>query len=272
MMTSSVIIIFSLIIFNLLRASLSKNDPCSTPSCNSSVDRYSVRFPFRLPEYQPDTQCGYNSNFSLSCSPRKQTLLKLAKTGSFVIQNIDYSNQMITVSDLDGCLPRIFLDFHRLSRSPFFFYPEQHTFYHCTKTAALNYIDYEVPCMREKNHTVVMFYSGFWEGPTWDKDCTVIKSNVSVPKNPYRYPKEYVYVDLYWTEPQCKQCEIRGGVCGCIKAGVYNLIECKDNRNSKFSVSRFFNQHLRVLILKSQPYLFVYGHMFQVGILSPVWD
>ncbi|KAL9677986.1 hypothetical protein QQ045_015824 [Rhodiola kirilowii] len=116
-MASSILFVFSLILFDLLGA-LTSTDKCTTPSCNPYAT-FSISFPFLLPQYQLDFRCEYSSDFTLSCSTDKKTLLRLPKSsGNFAIETIDYSKQKVTLTDPNVCFPSRFLEF-RLSDSPF---------------------------------------------------------------------------------------------------------------------------------------------------------
>lgn len=63
--------------------------------------------------------CSYSSHFNLPCDDRRRTLLNLTNSGSCAIENIDYTNHKVNLTDPSGCLPRQFLNFD-LSCSPFY--------------------------------------------------------------------------------------------------------------------------------------------------------
>ncbi|KAK9096189.1 hypothetical protein Sjap_021686 [Stephania japonica] len=75
-----------------------------------------IRFPFSLNNHR-NIGSGY-PGFDLSCTVGKDTVLQLPHGGEFLVTEINYTSQEITVSDPDGCIVRRLLHLN-LSSSPF---------------------------------------------------------------------------------------------------------------------------------------------------------
>uniref|UniRef100_A0A7N0R9H7 RING-type E3 ubiquitin transferase n=1 Tax=Kalanchoe fedtschenkoi TaxID=63787 RepID=A0A7N0R9H7_KALFE len=201
-------------ITSLLRPSTcSTDDRCSTPSCNPDKEFFRIHFPFRLPQLQSNTRCGFDDNFTLSCGPNKETLLHLPNAGSFAIETIGYYDQTLFITDPGNCLPRRVFDGFSLSGSPFeisYSYHSQssYTYYNCTSGSIRHYTDY-VPCMSGDNYTVLLLPGGPQNVP----NCTRIKTVLSAPEMSYGFRQNWM-AQLNWYWPSCQACLSRLGVCG----------------------------------------------------------
>ncbi|KAI5329166.1 hypothetical protein L3X38_028563 [Prunus dulcis] len=91
-------------------ASTSSATTCGESTCTSTSPQ--IRFPFWLKKLQPST-CGYEG-FGLTCNPRHrwQSILITVPSSSrhFAVQEIDYLNQNVWITDPNNCFPRRFMD------------------------------------------------------------------------------------------------------------------------------------------------------------------
>ncbi|XP_047308970.1 putative RING-H2 finger protein ATL21B [Impatiens glandulifera] len=183
------------------------NDTTTCPqisSCSSFGPK--IRFPFRL-NTSPD-RCGF-PGLTLSCK-HGQTILNLPFSGEFSVQFIDYVYQSIGIDDPDGCLPRRTLNFN-LAGTPFQGVDSQrYTYYNCTSRPD-DYL-YYMPmfCLSGDNFTVISTSSGMLEPP--ETSCRRIKT-VSAPVH-WSWDVGTAYLLLKWNEPNCRNCETAGGLCG----------------------------------------------------------
>ncbi|KAL2524952.1 RING/U-box superfamily protein [Abeliophyllum distichum] len=191
-------------------------DICSPAYCNS-IHGPGIRFPFRLIGRHPE-RCGY-PGFDLSCNNQNQTILNLPRSGEYVVDYIDYTQQVILINDPDHCVPKKILNFS-LSGSPFEgTYTKKYTFFNCSSVWT-EYTSYDVEpllCLSGENYTVLAMssYSLPQQIPV---SCHEI-SHVSIPA--LRYVSQYWSsmearedFQLTWDEPGCTSCEVNGGICG----------------------------------------------------------
>ncbi|KAL8063987.1 hypothetical protein ABFS82_01G061400 [Erythranthe guttata] len=214
--TTALIIILCSSIFTPLSA-----NPCKPDSCDA-VFGPRIRFPFRLRNRNP-TRCGH-PGFDLYCNALNQTILNLPKSGEFVVDHIDYAAQALFINDPDSCLPGRILNFSLLG-SPFRgAYTRNYTFLNCSS----DYLDYTstryyyMPlfCLSGRNHTVLATNTrpaaaAAEVPPTCRKIGSVLV--------PLQWTLAQFYwsamdlredLQLVWNQPDCSDCESRGGVCG----------------------------------------------------------
>lgn len=204
-----IFILFSL--FLLLVTAAGENCPVSF--CGNN--RIPVRFPFTLQDKQPEN-CGY-PGFDLACDG-SMIVLTLPKSGKFFVRNIDYSAPEITLFDPENCLPkrRLSLD---LSGSPFYAsYPRNFTFLSCPVQDVVNGFT-ALDCL--SNSTSKFFaVSSTSALKSFPPDCQKIEAtSVPIPwLFPYNDDDSSDILDqdilLTWYNPNCRDCEADGGICG----------------------------------------------------------
>lgn len=212
------------------------SDPCQPATCDASID-LEVRFPFRLVNRQP-AGCGY-PGFDLYCDLKNRTILNLPLSGEFRVDYIDYSTQALLINDPDSCLPNRILNFS-LSGSPFSrAFARRYTFLNCS-SRLMNYSSYSYPfvlldCLSGRNYTVVAASSRLSAADV-PPSCRSIAS-ISVPMqwstSPFYWelPDLTEDLELVWREPDCWDCENRGGFCGYID-GSGRQIGCSSSSRS----------------------------------------
>lgn len=197
-------------------AATSSATTCGESTCTSTSPR--IRFPFWLKNLQPST-CGYEG-FGLTCNPgyRWQSILITVPSSSrhFAIQEIDYLNQNVWITDPNNCFPRRFMDNDfSFDGSPFSYVHalERFTFLNCSYQAEVSYPP--ISCLSNELYMVTGVPSEWiHSSETWSSYCSVI-SEALVPLSE---PFEWDYLngfELEWFVPNCRFCEaVPGKVCG----------------------------------------------------------
>lgn len=222
--------ILSLIIFLCSTAHLQAVEICQYFSCNKHR-RDTIQFPFRVPQNQT-IRCGY-PGFDLSCNSNGGTLLKLPSSNSsdpFVVQGIDYSYQLLWISDPKKCVPNRILNMDlNLTGSPYGLGPDsaEYSFLNCTNdnlgdpNSSIPGGTSVISCLSGGNFTVVVTAEKVLEEKmVGDLKCKMIKRVVAPlwwPELGYgSYPDDMsdIFIQLSWDIPGCRDCVIRGGSCG----------------------------------------------------------
>ncbi|KAE8675430.1 putative RING/U-box superfamily protein [Hibiscus syriacus] len=165
--------LFCLVLAVSVAGAVSIQDDCHERRCNHHEPP--VRFPFRLQDQQPP-HCGYpHPGFQLSCSEKKQTLLKLPRSMKLLVKRIDYDARWIDLYDPSRCLWRQLLDLN-LSTFPF--------------------VDEIKPAA---SYTLLNCSS---------QDEAFMIGNFSAPISPY-----FFRFRLQWNKPDCGDCEAQGKGC-----------------------------------------------------------
>jgi len=182
-----------------------------------------VQFPFRFND-QPKA-CGY-AGFDLSCTNQSQTILTLPHSGEFVVQNIDYMEQTIDITDPDNCFFRRTLQNFTLSGSPFRtdFFSWNFTFLNCSSDMTNMSRSWPIPCLSGDGFNVSMTptaYDGTLPPPA---SCKAIFTALLPEMSPSQS------VQLAWSEPSCAECVARGG--DCVRSDTSLDVECFVNSPS----------------------------------------
>jgi len=173
-----------------------------------------IRFPFRL-NSQPDG-CGWYSGFNLSCTDTNLTVLELPISVKLFVKQIDYRSQIIQLYDPHHCFPRPQLQWLNLSYSPFQF--QVHYPYY-------NYLsDYALFNCSPRSEEMVYPLIACLSGPTYQVypvtssiivsliSCTKMYTLFPIPDAIILHPDKFV--QLSWSTPDCKYCEVKGKRCG----------------------------------------------------------
>ncbi|XP_021824008.1 rust resistance kinase Lr10-like [Prunus avium] len=91
------------------------HEDCGETRCHP--DGPAIRWPFRLKDRQP-IHCGFGG-FDISCDEYKATLLDMASSTKFIVEEINYTSHAIRGIPYYGCLPREL--FYSNGSSPFEF-------------------------------------------------------------------------------------------------------------------------------------------------------
>ncbi|KAL6177408.1 hypothetical protein ACLB2K_048934 [Fragaria x ananassa] len=210
-------------------------------NCNS--DGPPVRFPFWIVD-NDSSHCGW-LGFSLSCNNQKQTIMNLPSSGDFILDNIDYYDQIITINDTNNCLIKRFLDGEmNLTPLPFSYLYDltNYTFFNCSPKAK-NLDQYPtLSCLSSDNYKVIvaptnaLLHADLVISPPaisssqvpspFDPNCSVI-STAMVPIEPKIYdpsPSEWEDINfgiqLRWDDPDCRYCTSVDQACGIVQTGI----------------------------------------------------
>nr|XP_011463981.1 PREDICTED: putative RING-H2 finger protein ATL21A [Fragaria vesca subsp. vesca] len=185
---------------------------CPRSTCTSHSP--SIRFPFRLANQQKLSNSGY-LGFDLSRNNQKQTILTLPSSGDFVVQNINYKEQIVTINNPENCLPKLFLDgnyYFNLTDSPFTFLTDirNYTFLNCSTqdgTWAAS-----IACLSDDYYKVLLVPTPRW--PTSWFPCSIISTAlVPIYSLQWRDLDDVLGIHLSWNEPDCRSCEAGGLRC-----------------------------------------------------------
>nr|DAD36281.1 TPA_asm: hypothetical protein HUJ06_006921 [Nelumbo nucifera] len=173
-----------------------------------------IRFPFRLPDVQPQ-RCGY-PGFELSCDDSSRTTLDLPSSGAFLVDNINYVSQEIQLHDSSGCLPKRLMELD-LSGSPFTgFRYQNYTFLSCSSEFTASRFR-PIPCLSNSTRSVLAIASVSLASML-STLCEIMR-NVSIPvSRPPPFESGFSselgdVLRLTWETPSCGDCEARGGIC-----------------------------------------------------------
>ena len=198
-----------------------------------------VRFPFRLTGVQ-SSRCRYRTGFDLTCNNRSQTLLPL-RSGNFTVRGIDYHARSLFINDPDDCLPKRFLNREFEINGPDFFMVDRmvnFTFFNCSTALKMSHQLNPISCLGNgKNDFAVIAVPTTVDGSyPWDQPldssspspspssssssspCSIISTAMVPVPRPFPWPDRFSDlsrdIQLTWTDPDCSDCEDRGGVCG----------------------------------------------------------
>ncbi|MCI11015.1 RING-h2 finger protein ATL21A-like, partial [Trifolium medium] len=170
-----------------------------------------IRFPFQL-EDEGDRYpyCGY-PGFSLTCTNDSKTVLTLPYSGAFYVRRIDYLGHHIQVYDPHHCLPNRLLSLN-LSGSPFVTeFLTNYTLLSCS-TPNLGSQFTPVDCLSNSTHFVSAIPSLSFTN-SLPQSCHVIR-NISVPVTTSYQEIFSEDLQLTWSSPDCRYCELLDSMCG----------------------------------------------------------
>ncbi|KAH7863521.1 hypothetical protein Vadar_018598 [Vaccinium darrowii] len=191
-----------------------------------------IQFPFRIKNSKP-ARCGY-PGYDLYCNNKNQTILTLPHSGPFVVNGIDYFNQLIYINDPGSCLPRRILNNNFTLSGPRFrpVFSINYTLYNCSA-------DYISPgsvpvfCLRSANFKVLAVKWG--GGLEKNGSVPAVCRNFSTIKSPVELTAVNPIGDttLEWFMPAvCLRCGDAGGCeyAGESANGCLNLPPRSDSR------------------------------------------
>lgn len=230
--------LFSFFVF-VLPNQISSASPTTCRESQCTGNEPSIQFPFRLGDRQA-SYCGYGPGFDLSCNFDKRTILSLPSSGDFIVEGIDYNDQLIWIDDPESCFPKWLLDRDfSLVDSPFsYLYGlENSTFLNCSSQAAIR--SSPIPCLSSEYYNVLVVPSGwFYADPnttstnsslspaSLSPHCSVI-ATVLVPRSSPVDPWNLnLGVPLAWDLPDCRSCQKSGRSCGFENATSTQKLVC----------------------------------------------
>jgi hypothetical protein len=213
-------------LFILFPVIYTSEDYCQNSWC--SENNILIRFPFQLEdEVDQYPYCGY-PGFRLTCTNDSKTVLTLPYSGVFYVRRIDYLGQHIQVYDPHHCLPNRLLSLN-LSGSPFVTeFLTNYTLLSCS-TPNLGSQFTPIDCLSNSTHFVSAIPSLSFTN-SLPQSCHVIR-NLSVPVTT-SYP-EILSEDLQltWSSPDCRYCELLDSMCG-FESRNSNHVRCFPNHQA----------------------------------------
>lgn len=230
--------LFSFFVF-VLPNQISSASPTTCRESQCKGNEPSIQFPFRLGDRQAP-YCGYGPGFDLSCNFDKRTILSLPSSGDFIVEGIDYNDQLIWINDPESCFPKWLLDRDfSLVDSPFsYLYGlENSTFLNCSSQAAIR--SSSVPCLSSEYYNVLVVPSGwFYADPNTTSTnsslspaslspyCSVIATAFVPRSSPVDPWNLNLGVPLAWDLPDCRSCQKSGRSCGFENATSSQKLVC----------------------------------------------
>lgn len=155
-----------------------------------------------------------------------QTILTILSSRDFILHNINYLEQIVSINDTNNCLIKRFLDNEMdLMNSPFSYLHDfaNYTFFNCSPKAEKLAWYPTLSCLSSDNYKVVAeptSSSSQAQMPPSRSDLCSVISTALVPIEPRNYdpeppnPSEWedinFGVQLQWNEPDCRYCELAG--------------------------------------------------------------
>ncbi|CAI9767712.1 unnamed protein product [Fraxinus pennsylvanica] len=205
----------------------SAQNECQVENCTQYGP--AIRFPFWLRD-RHQQHCGY-PGFELHCNQNKDTVLELpfpVKASindsnlpfsvQFAIEEIDYKNQFIEISQIFGCIGGL-LPILNLSASPFqfqFLSPYDiynYTYFNCSKIKRYHYYSLNpVPCLSSKDYGVYTVESDYPLIYLPLHSCSkMFDLHEYIPRGVF---EGYMLpITLEWSRPSCGHCESIGKHC-----------------------------------------------------------
>lgn len=239
--------------------STTKSDKFTHETTSCETFGLPIRFPFSLNQLNQTNILYSYPGFELSCSNRTTTtfsepLLTLPKSVDFVVKRISYVDQTIWVNDPEKCLPKRFMFDHNnsfmlnLKDSPFrlsdYYTFVNFTFLNCPSNSIVSSIVPPISCLNydnNVNNSVVAMMSDPPFGTPWRSSCEYISSAyIPVKDTNWLFWSDYdSNIPLQWDNPDCRNCEARGGRCGFL-ADYSFRISCFDLPTQGYFI-HFFN-------------------------------
>lgn len=159
--------------------------------------------------------------FDLSCDAQNRTTLYLPTSGEFIVDYIDYYDQVFWLKDHDDCLPKRLQNFTTSGSN----WNAQHytsfTLFKCpyglwdapklTRVACLDSLEYYVVAVATDELAQDMdTLSELRCGDNWTVKIPTIDN---MDPSPYSTIEDTKRFALTWEEPSCKSCEAHGGTC-----------------------------------------------------------
>ncbi|KAF7816705.1 rust resistance kinase Lr10-like [Senna tora] len=209
------------------------HNECGESRCGRHGPR--IRFPFRLKHIDPD-HCGY-PGFDLTCTHNHHTLLEfpaLPLPIKLQVNYIDYTSRYISVSDPENCLPRQFLRLNHSSISPFHFLIMPDSLYFST------IYFFNCPPNKFSCPIYAAMSASSVDGAVLSSTlifCT--KLNETIPSSFGYTSLPQNELGLWWSKPNCSECEAQGKLCKLNTIGSQDVIQCFDRPPKPISKMRY---------------------------------
>jgi len=232
------ITLITLLLLILLIKSGSTHDECRLES-SCGPNEPGIRFPFQLVK-EPQNQCVYPKEFCLYCTENKKTMIVLPTTSGpikFYVSDIDYIYNMISMSDPDNCLPKMFLILNNSSFRPYRFYPEADrkiTFFNCSSVRKRHLRNKYQTSQESQDMNTCPIYATEPNEDIVDLDLVSCTKMFDVNTSILALNLMYNLLHLNWSKPSCAKCKAKGMKCKWKSNHTKHGIECTYcNHNQK---------------------------------------
>lgn len=231
------------LIMLLLMLILSINNGSSIDECRESCGQNEpiIRFPFQLVKESSQDQCLY-PEFCLYCigTGYPETMLSLPTTSGpikFLVDEIDYESNRITVWDLENCMAKKIMKLTSSSFLPYRFSPvsetTEYSFFNCSSISKQHLGESYDQSLNMINCPIYASYSNDnvfgWEWDGWNFALCIKMFDINLP---IMTPD---LLDLSWPKQNCTECEAKGMKCKWKNNGTKGETECfhcKDKRKT----------------------------------------
>ncbi|GAB4861597.1 hypothetical protein Ancab_036790 [Ancistrocladus abbreviatus] len=204
---------------------------CPISICDNST--FAIRFPFWLQDQQSQ-YCGY-PGFDLTCNDQGSVVLTLAHAGQFLVRSINYTAQNLQIYEADDCLPKRLRRFD-LSGSPFSVDRYvNYTFLSCSELVTTSALIITVDCLGDSTRPV-MATSSTELAKSMAEKCQKLYTllvPVSMVQENVNSSSLVGDLQLKWDQPNCRECEENGGICG-LQNALGPTIGCFDNSSGDY--------------------------------------
>lgn len=258
------------ILVSLLPHRTTKGEEFFTCERTTSCETYGlpIRFPFSLNQSNQTNLCSY-PGFDLTCTNTTTTtfsepLLTLPNSESFVVKRISFVDQVVWVNDPNICFPKRFMFDQNnfmlnLKDSPFrlsdYYTFVNFSFLNCPSNSTVINLVPPISCLnlssissinndKNMNYSIVAMMSDPPFATPWTSLCEFISSAlIPVEETNWLFWTDYYSnIPLQWDDPDCGNCEARGGRCGLVgddalRLACYDLPTQGLSRKVKYGLS-----------------------------------
>jgi len=232
----------------LLIKSGNAHDQCRESSCGHTQPF--VKFPFEIVNESSQDQFVYPKEFSLYCTENKKTMIVLSTTSGpvkFVVTNIDYESQIISIQDPDNCLPKKFLILHNSSFEPYRFGSEPDrkiSFFNCYSVRNQRLRNQYQTSQEPQDMITCPIYATESYEDIVDMDLVYCPKMFDVKTSIMASELRSNLLSLSWSKPSCAKCEAKG-------------MKCKwQNNHTKYGIECFYCNPKQKKIQLPRPLIF----------------
>lgn len=220
-----------LLLLMLINSSSSSNDECRKSTCGPNQPI--IRFPFQLVKESSHDRC-LNPEFCLYCTQNNKTMLSLPTTSGpiqFLVPEIDYEFNSISISDPDNCFPEKFLKLKLYNSSfllPYENYSQSRTivFFNCSSVREGHLRNEDQVFDNTQDMSKCQIYAAETSDSVLAQDLTscikMFEVNTSIRTYDLRFDPLY----LNWPNQNCSECEAKGMKCKWKNNGTKGETEC----------------------------------------------
>jgi hypothetical protein len=195
-----------------------------------------VRFPFQLVKESSQDQCLY-PEFCLYCTQNGETMFLLPTTTGpikFIVHDIDYESNKISVSDPDNCISEKFFKLNTSSFLPYRFYSEYEikiSFFNCSSIGKRYLRNPDMFSQDSQDMITCPIYASETFDSVFRLDllsCTKMFDALVMQQG-----LTFNSLNLRWTEQNCTECLAKDMKCKWKTNSTKGETECFDCNNKR---------------------------------------